>query len=47
VEVLEWAGTPEAHRLLQELAQGGSGARLTKEANASLFRLAKRKLVKP
>jgi len=43
VEVLEWAGTLEARQLLEKLAQGAPGARLTKEANASLSRLAKRK----
>jgi WD40 repeat protein len=40
--VLEHAGAPEARQLLQELSAGASGAWLTKEAKASLERLAKR-----
>jgi hypothetical protein len=40
--VLEYAGTPEARRLLQELAAGESDAWLTQEAKASLERSAKR-----
>jgi hypothetical protein len=39
---LERAGTVEARRLLELLAQGATGARLTREAMASLDRLAKR-----
>jgi RNA polymerase sigma factor (sigma-70 family) len=39
VEVLEQAGTGEARRLLEALAQGASEARLTQEATASLERL--------
>ncbi|MGL4555779.1 MAG: WD40 repeat domain-containing protein, partial [Gemmataceae bacterium] len=35
VEVLERAGTPEARRLLEELAGGNPDARLTHEARAS------------
>jgi RNA polymerase sigma factor (sigma-70 family) len=42
VEVLERVGTPEARRLLEALAQGAAAARLTREAQASLARLAKR-----
>jgi dipeptidyl aminopeptidase/acylaminoacyl peptidase len=38
--VLEHIGTPEARRLLTELAQGMPDARLTQEARASLQRLA-------
>jgi RNA polymerase sigma factor (sigma-70 family) len=40
VEVLEHLDTAEARRLLQTLAGGASGARLTQEAKASLARLA-------
>jgi hypothetical protein len=47
VEVLEWAGILEARQLLEKLAQGAPAARLTKEANASLFRLAKGRLAAP
>jgi hypothetical protein len=36
---LEYAGTPEARRLLQSLAEGASGAWLTQETKASLDRL--------
>jgi RNA polymerase sigma factor (sigma-70 family) len=43
VEVLEHIGTPEAREVLQTLANGASEARLTREAKASLKRLAKRK----
>jgi hypothetical protein len=42
VEVLERIGTPEARRLLGELAEGAPEARLTREAKASLERLAGR-----
>jgi dipeptidyl aminopeptidase/acylaminoacyl peptidase len=42
VEVLEQSGTADAKRLLQELAKGTSGSRLTQEAEAALQRLAKR-----
>src|SRR5207253_3138441 len=41
LEVLEHAGA-EGHRLLRELAGGGDEARLTREARASLKRLARR-----
>jgi WD40 repeat protein len=41
--VLEDIGTPEARRLLQELAKGAPEARLTREAKASLGRLDLRK----
>jgi RNA polymerase sigma factor (sigma-70 family) len=42
VEALEHAGTPEARALLQRLAGGAPEARLTREAKASLERLARR-----
>jgi hypothetical protein len=42
VEVLEYAGTPEARRLLEELAGGAPEARLTREAQAALGRLDRR-----
>jgi WD40 repeat protein len=41
LEVLEHVGSPEARCVLKELAKGASAARLTKEAKASLERLAK------
>jgi WD40 repeat protein len=41
LEVLETVGTPEARKLLQELAKGAAEAALTQEAKASLGRLAK------
>jgi WD40 repeat protein len=40
VEVLEWLTTPEARRLLAELAKGDPDARLTQEAIAAQGRLA-------
>jgi hypothetical protein len=40
--VLERAGTPEACRLLEALAQGIPEARLTQEAKAARERLASR-----
>jgi hypothetical protein len=43
VEALELAGTKEAHELLETLAAGADGARLTEEAKAALRRLAARK----
>jgi WD40 repeat protein len=42
VEALEIADTPEARRLLDELAKGAPEARLTQDAKASLERLTKR-----
>jgi hypothetical protein len=42
VEALERMGTPEAQRLLEELAKGAPAARLTREAKESLERLARR-----
>jgi hypothetical protein len=42
VEVLEYIGTPEACQVLQSLRNGAAEARLTREAKASLDRLAKR-----
>jgi RNA polymerase sigma factor (sigma-70 family) len=41
VEVLERMGTPEATKLLEDLAKGPPAATLTREANASLRRLGK------
>ena len=41
LEVLEHAGTTEARQLLETLAKGTVGARLTREAQAALQRLAK------
>jgi WD40 repeat protein len=40
VELLELAGTPEAKQVLESLAKGAAGARLTREAEAALARLA-------
>src|SRR5262249_10184044 len=42
VEVLEHIGSPEARRVLEGLAAGAAGARLTHEAKESLQRLARR-----
>jgi hypothetical protein len=42
VELLEHIGTPEAQQLLEKAAAGLDEARLTREAKASLDRLAKR-----
>lgn len=42
VEALEQIGSPEAQRLLKTLANGAPGARLTREAQTSLDRLAQR-----
>jgi WD40 repeat protein len=42
VRALEYAGTPEARRVLADLARGAAGARLTREAAASTQRLARR-----
>jgi RNA polymerase sigma factor (sigma-70 family) len=41
IETLEHIGTPQACQVLQRLAQGAPGARLTQEAKASLERLAR------
>jgi WD40 repeat protein len=41
VEILEEIGTPQARRLLQALSQGAPQARLTREAQAAVKRLAK------
>jgi hypothetical protein len=43
LEALENAGTTEAIRLLDTVATGAPEARLTREAQSSLARLAKRK----
>ncbi len=42
MEVLEGLGTPEAKKLLEELAKGASGATLTQQAKAALERVEKR-----
>jgi RNA polymerase sigma factor (sigma-70 family) len=47
VEALEHAGMPEARRLLEALARGAAGARLTREARLSLERLARRPAASP
>jgi hypothetical protein len=41
VELLERIGTLEARQVLEHLAKGVAGARLTEEAQASLERLAR------
>jgi hypothetical protein len=41
LEVLERAGTAEARQLIQRIAAGAAEARLTREAKASLERLAR------
>jgi RNA polymerase sigma factor (sigma-70 family) len=41
IELLELAGTPDARQLLEKLAHGADGARLTQEARAALERLAR------
>ena len=46
-EALERAGTPQARRLLEALAEGAAGARMMQEAKASLERLARRDSLKP
>ncbi len=46
LEVLEGLGTPEAKKLLEELAKGAADAALTREAKASLERLAQRSFAK-
>jgi WD40 repeat protein len=42
IAVMEYVGTAEARRVLQDLAGGSPGARLTREAKAALGRLASR-----
>lgn len=42
IEVLEHIGNPEAREILRVLAGGAPGARITREANSSLERLAHR-----
>jgi hypothetical protein len=39
IEVLEWIGTSEARRLLEKLANGPPGGRLTEEANSAQRRI--------
>jgi WD40 repeat protein len=43
IEVLERIGTPEARQVLEGLAKGAPGARLTQESQAAVQRLGKRK----
>lgn len=47
IEVLEHIGTPEARRVLKRMAGGAWEARQTREAKASLARLAKRAPARP
>jgi RNA polymerase sigma factor (sigma-70 family) len=47
VQALEYIGTPEARQVLDSLATGVPEARLTREAQASLERLARRRAAKP
>jgi WD40 repeat protein len=47
VEALEWIGSPEARRLLDQLAAGPAEARLTREAREAAGRLARRAPVAP
>jgi hypothetical protein len=47
VEVLEHLGTPDAQQALASLARGAAVARLTREAKASLERLARRHVSGP
>ncbi|HEV3446403.1 MAG TPA: hypothetical protein VG099_17300 [Gemmataceae bacterium] len=47
IEVLEHAGTTEARQFLQSLAKGAPAALLTREAKASLKRLASQPAVQP
>jgi hypothetical protein len=42
IETLEYMGTPDAGKLLQELSQGAPGARTTREASAAWERVQKR-----
>src|SRR5207253_5808114 len=41
IEALEYIGTSDARQLLEPLARGAPGARLTREANESIERLKK------
>jgi hypothetical protein len=47
VEALEYIGTAEAQQILTTLAKGAPGARLTREAQAALDRLAKKRAKTP
>jgi hypothetical protein len=47
VEILEQIGTSSARLLLRTVAEGSQAARLTREAKASLDRLAKRLIIDP
>jgi hypothetical protein len=42
LEALELSGTPEARRILERVARGAAGARLTEEARVALQRLSQR-----
>jgi len=45
VQVLERIGTPKAREVLEELAKGASGAKLTRDAKAAVERLNRRAAV--
>jgi hypothetical protein len=47
LEVLEWVGSREARRVLETLAAGAPGALATREAQASLDRLARQTAARP
>lgn len=47
LRVLEYIGTPPAQEVLELIAKGATGARLTREAQASLQRLAQRNVGTP
>ena len=47
IEALEYIGTPEARKLLLDLARGAPGTRVTREAAVSLSRLERRKVDGP
>jgi hypothetical protein len=47
IEILEQIGSAEATRMLQTLAKGAPATRLTRDARASLERLARRPLPRP
>jgi hypothetical protein len=47
VEILERIGTSGARQVLRTLAKGSPAARVTREAKASLDRLAKHSMVDP
>ncbi len=47
IEVLEYAATPEAEKLLEEESKGAAESLLTQEAKSAIDRLAKRRPAKP